>query len=83
MFASPTLLAHLARGIAAALCLYLAVMFADRSIIAAVLFSGAAILLLRGCPMCWAVGLIETLGASRAPCSSCAPTAASASGDRR
>ena len=86
MFASPTLLEHLARGIAAALCLYLAVTFADRSVAAVILFSGVALMLLRGCPMCWAIGLFETLGARRASCSSCASASGSTSeisGDRR
>lgn len=79
MFASATLTEHLVRGIAAALLLYLAVSFVDRSVAAAIVFSGVALVLLRGCPMCWAVGLAEMLGARRRRCSSCPPQASSMS----
>ena len=76
MFASRTVFEHLARGVAAAFALVVAAMLpasatAWLAIPAAVLLIGAALVLLRGCPMCWTVGLFETIRMRKAPCAAC------------
>lgn len=65
LFASKTVLEHILRGAAGGTLLLVAAWSgADNW-----LLSGAALLggfaLLRGCPMCWTVGLIETVIARR------------------
>jgi len=63
MFASSTIVAHLMRGgIAAALIAWAVVNQSSHpgfAIAAGVL----AVVAMRGCPMCWTIGLIETIGA--------------------
>ena len=41
---------------------------------AIIALGGSALVLLRGCPMCWTVGLVETLSARRGACPTCGPT---------
>jgi len=61
MFCSTSVAAHLLRG-AAALALMAAAFFLnDLGLIWSVLAVGGALLLLRGCPMCWLIGLFETM----------------------
>ena len=61
LFASASLSVHLARGALAALLLTWAAI-AQASHPWASLAAGIfALLALRGCPMCWTVGLIETI----------------------
>lgn len=60
-FASKTLSHHLLRGGAAVGLIAIAIeLNRDLPLLAAV-FGVAAIVALRGCPMCWTVGLFETL----------------------
>jgi hypothetical protein len=60
-FASRTVTRHLLRGAAGLLLLLLAIgQFATQPVVA-VAAAGAAVVALRGCPMCWTVGLIETV----------------------
>ena len=80
MFASRTLVEHLARGAAAALAILTAATIHASapglfSMPAIVLLGCAALVLLRGCPTCWMVGLVETLHARRSPGAARAPTA--------
>lgn len=60
-FASRTLIEHILRGVAAAGLIGVAITTGAEN----PLVSGAALLvalvLMRGCPMCWTVGMIETL----------------------
>lgn len=63
MFASKTLLEHLARGAIGLGAFMLALRFADTSIVLPLVLVPIALLALRGCPMCWLMGLGETLTA--------------------
>ena len=71
MFCSSSNSIHLLRGLGAAVLLGLAVFFGtadDGHIVirlAAAPLAGGAFLLLRGCPMCWLIGLFETIGKRR------------------
>jgi thiol:disulfide interchange protein len=64
MFASRSLAEHLVRGIAGfslfALAVWLAPMFWG-----ALLLIPLGLVCLRGCPMCWTIGFVETLGNMR------------------
>ena len=62
MFASKTLTEHLARGLLGLAAIGLALAFADTNLVPLVLVP-VALLALRGCPMCWLMGLGETLAA--------------------
>lgn len=66
MFCSASVTQHLLRGLAAALLLYSAFHFAEIYpfwIIPALI---GAFILMRGCPTCWMVGLVETIAKRRA-----------------
>ena len=67
MFASAHLAAHLLRGAVAAGFLYGAVTHQTSHPVAALFAGVAALVALRGCPMCWTVGLLEMLAARRRP----------------
>lgn len=62
-FASKTLAHHLLRGGAAAGLIALAIELNRDLPLLAVIAGVAAIVALRGCPMCWTIGLFETLRA--------------------
>jgi len=62
-FASKTLAHHLLRGGAAVGLIALAIELNDDLPALAMVAGIAAIVALRGCPMCWTVGLFETLRA--------------------
>jgi hypothetical protein len=68
-FASPSITIHLARGASAALLGFLAMLSLHTMTlggsIGAVLAAGGALFMLRGCPMCWTLGLFETVAAQR------------------
>ena len=61
LFASRNLSAHLLRGAFAAACLYWAVTHESVSPMPALLAGVAALVALRGCPLCWTMGLVETV----------------------
>ena len=61
LFASRTLSGHLLRGAAAFGLLVLALLQQHAHPLRAVASGLAALVVMRGCPMCWAVGLVETL----------------------
>ena len=65
MFGSKTVLAQILRGVIGFGALALAIRLARHADTASVLGSATlaivALIALRGCPVCWAVGLFETL----------------------
>lgn len=63
MFASKSVAEHVARGLAGAFALGAAVLWASSHPWLSLLAVPAALVLLRGCPMCWTLGLLETLQA--------------------
>lgn len=62
MFASATLVEHLLRGAAGIGAIWLAVVF-SASLWLSLGLGVLALLAFRGCPMCWTVGLVETVRA--------------------
>jgi hypothetical protein len=74
VFASKSLAAHLARGAIGLVALAAAAFPARVSLWAPVALLPVALVALRGCPMCWTVGLIQTIAARargerpRGPC---------------
>ena len=66
MFCSPSVTQHLLRGLAAAALLISAFYYAETYpfwIIPALI---GAFILMRGCPTCWLVGLVQTIARRRA-----------------
>jgi len=61
LFASASLAAHLARGVFAALVMIAAVRCQATAPWASLALGVAALVALRGCPVCWTIGLLETL----------------------
>lgn len=61
LFATQTLTGHLIRGAAAIALLYAAVSQQQAHVGWSLLAGLAALVALRGCPVCWAVGLVETV----------------------
>lgn len=64
LFASQSLLGHLLRGGVAFALLYAAIRQQQGHPVLSVLAGLGALVALRGCPMCWTIGLVETLGAT-------------------
>jgi hypothetical protein len=62
MFASKTVAVHVARGVIAAALLTWAVVHQSSDTAFAVAAGVAAVVAMRGCPLCWALGLFETIG---------------------
>jgi hypothetical protein len=67
MFCSSSITTHLLRGIAALALLASAILLAEVAIHLRIGAFLGALILMRGCPMCWAVGLLETLDRSQRP----------------
>ncbi len=61
VFASANLSAHLVRGALAALFLLAAIKVQEAAPLASLALGIAALVALRGCPVCWTMGLVETL----------------------
>ena len=61
LFATRTLSGHLLRGLLAAGLLYLALTRRQDHPLRAMAAALAALAAMRGCPMCWTIGLVETL----------------------
>jgi hypothetical protein len=60
VFGSKSLIGHLLRGLTGFGAVYWA--FTHQSeLVLSVLAIGAALVLFRGCPVCWTVGLMETI----------------------
>lgn len=62
-FASKTVAAHLARGVIAAALITFALLNQSSHPVFAVAAGGLALVAMRGCPLCWTMGLLETIGA--------------------
>jgi hypothetical protein len=60
-FASKSVAAHLLRGVGAAGLLTYAFKIGAEDPLLSVAAGLGALVLLRGCPMCWIIGLIETI----------------------
>lgn len=61
-FASQSLAGHLLRGAVAFTLLYWAVVHQQAQPFMALLAGAGALVAMRGCPVCWTIGLVETLG---------------------
>jgi hypothetical protein len=62
MFASKTVVGHLMRGAIAAALVAWAVLRQSSDPVLAVVAVGLAVFAMRGCPLCWTLGLVETIG---------------------
>jgi len=62
MFASRTIAAHLMRGAIAAALIAWALLHQASSPGLALAAGAGAVAAMRGCPLCWMVGLMETIG---------------------
>ena len=62
MFGSTSIAAHLTRGVVAAALIGWAVLDQSSNPAFAVIAIALAIVAMRGCPMCWVLGLVETVG---------------------
>jgi hypothetical protein len=60
MFASRSVSGHLLRGAVAFTLLYFAISHQHAQPVGAILAAVLALVLMRGCPVCWMVGLVET-----------------------
>lgn len=61
MYCNTSIAIHLLRGIGAIVLLVVAFFMASTQPIAIIPALTGAVLLLRGCPLCWVVGLIEKM----------------------
>jgi hypothetical protein len=61
LFASRSVTMHLLRGAIAAFLIPWAIAHASSQPAMALLSVGASVIAMRGCPMCWLVGLVETV----------------------
>ena len=61
MFASKSVVAHLVRGIIAAVLIVWALDLLSTEPIFALAAGAAAMVAMRGCPLCWTMGLFETI----------------------
>ena len=62
MFGSTSIAAHLTRGVIAAALIAWAVLDESSNPAVAVIAIVLALVAMRGCPMCWVLGLVETVG---------------------
>ena len=60
VFGSKSLISHLLRGVTGFLAVYWAFTHQSEPVLS-VLSIGAALVLFRGCPVCWTVGLMEMI----------------------
>jgi hypothetical protein len=61
MFASNTVVAHIVRGLIAATLIVWALDLQSTEPVFAVAAGAAAVVAMRGCPLCWTLGLFETI----------------------
>jgi hypothetical protein len=64
MFASKTIAAHLMRGVMAAPLIAWALLHQSTDSVFAVAAGAVAMVAMRGCPLCWTVGLVEIIAKS-------------------
>lgn len=65
MYCSRSVSLHLLRGAAAMALILAAFFFSSYGLLWSALAGIGAVVLLRGCPMCWLMGLFETLRRGR------------------
>jgi hypothetical protein len=63
MFASKTIVEHVVRGVAGIGLFVAAVLVSASHPFVALIAASLALVFLRGCPMCWTIGLFETIAA--------------------
>jgi hypothetical protein len=61
MFASKSVMAHLVRGVVAASLIVWALVLQSSQPVFAAAAGVAAVIAMRGCPLCWMMGLFETI----------------------
>ena len=61
MFASKSVMAHMLRGVVAAALIVWALDLQSAEPVFAVAAGAAAVAAMRGCPLCWTLGLFETI----------------------
>jgi nicotinamide riboside transporter PnuC len=61
LFASRTISGHLVRGMVALVLLYSAIRQQHAHPVGALLAGLMAVVAMRGCPMCWTIGLVESI----------------------
>jgi nicotinamide riboside transporter PnuC len=61
VFATQTLAGHVIRGAVAVALIYLAIEQQQLRPLASLLAGLLALVAMRGCPVCWTIGLVETL----------------------
>ena len=61
MFASRSIAAHVVRGVIAAVLITWAVLDQSSNPAFAAAASVAAVVAMKGCPLCWTLGLVETI----------------------
>ena len=61
MYCSTSVSVHLLRGAAALGLIFAAFYLSSYGVVGSALASIGAVVLLRGCPMCWSMGLFETM----------------------
>jgi hypothetical protein len=61
MYCSSSVTVHLLRGLAALVLLVFALFFNPYGMVLSAAALVGAVVLLRGCPMCWMMGLFETI----------------------
>ena len=61
MFASKSVMAHIVRGIIAAVLILWALDLLSTEPMFALAAGAAAMVAMRGCPLCWTMGLFETI----------------------
>lgn len=64
VFGSRSVAAHLLRGAIAATLLTWVVFNYETRALLALIAGGGAVVAMRGCPMCWTVGLVETIASA-------------------
>jgi len=65
MFASRTIAVHLLRGLIAAASIAWALGYQSSHAALALAAGVIAVIAMRGCPLCWTLGLVETIGARK------------------
>jgi hypothetical protein len=61
MFASKSIVAHILRGVTAAALIVWALDLQSTEPVFALAAGTAAVIAMRGCPLCWMLGLFETI----------------------
>ena len=60
MFASGSLVEHLARGVVGICALSYAISISEQHPVYSLALAGVSLLAFRGCPICWTIGFVET-----------------------